>query len=239
MYTRLRLAHIVAADNPRKATDVKITTFWRQNDGKRGKARFADGWERPSATTRRQGTNGCGRERSLATKIGRCLGGEWRCLDGARQQGTRSDGWQRIGWRQGTAADGGLRRRWRDRGTFSFYMNFKIASCRTVYWNRTDVKKRKKSYKKCKIVDHRFKFVTHRRPPLQCRRYSQTTRHQQSSPVTLRTKFASHCRTKVVTISLLAAMCRQGSICDVTCRCFVVNGRWQRLPTKLWRPQND
>ena len=58
--------------------------------------------------------------------------------------------------------------------------------------------------KKIKIVDHRFKIVTHRRPPLQCRRYSQTTRHQQSSPVTLRTKFASHCRTKVVTISLLA-----------------------------------
>ena len=229
---------------------MKITKFLRQNDGKRGKARFADGWERPSATTRRQGTNGCGRERSLATKIGRCLGGEWRCLDGARQQGTRSDGWQRIGWRQGTAADGGLRRRWRWRWRDSA-ADIKACVCAgrinsrlwrshsSVYWNRTDVKKRKKSHKKFKIVDHRFKIVTHRRPPLQCRRYSRTTRHQQSSPVTLRTKFASHCRTKVVTISLLAAMCRQGLRCDVTCRCFVVNGRWQRLPTKLWRPQND
>ena len=51
----------------------------------------------------------------LRTKsdVTRCLGGEWRFLDGARQ-GTRSDGWQRIGWRQGTAADGRLRRRWRD-----------------------------------------------------------------------------------------------------------------------------
>ena len=104
--TPLRLAHIVAADNPRKATDVKITKCWRQNDGKRGKARFADGWERPSATTRRQGTNGCGRERSLATKIGRCLGGEWRCLDGARQQGTRSD-WLAADWL--AARNGGWR----------------------------------------------------------------------------------------------------------------------------------
>ena len=58
---------------------------------------------------------------------------------------------------------------------------------------------------------------------------------QQSTFVTLRKKF----RTKVVTISLLATMCRQGSRFDVTCRCFVVNGRWQRLPTKLWWPQND
>ena len=89
--------------------------LWRQSDGKRRKkTRFADGWKRPSATTRRQGTNGCGRERSLANKIGRCLGSEWRYLDGARQQGTWSNGWQRIGWRQGTTADGRLRRRWRD-----------------------------------------------------------------------------------------------------------------------------
>ena len=29
-------------------------------------------------------------------------------------------------------------------------------------------------------MDHRLKIVTHRRQPLQCRRYSQTTRHQQS-----------------------------------------------------------
>ena len=50
---------------------------------------------------------------------------------------------------------------------------------------------------------------------------------------------ASHCCTKVVTISLLATMYRQGLRFDVTCRCFVVNGRWQRLPTKLWRPQID
>ena len=46
--------------------------------------------------------------------------------------------------------------------------------------------------------------------------------HQQSTSVTLRTKFASYCRTKVVTISLLTTMCRQGLRFDVTCRCFVV-----------------
>ena len=63
--------------------------------------------------------------------------------------------------------------------------------------------------------------------------------HQQSTSVTLRTKFASCCRTKVVTISLLATMCPQGSRIYVTCRCIVVTGRWQRLPTKLWRPQKN
>ena len=45
-------------DNQRKATDVKITKCWRQSNGKEG---FADGWERPSTTTRRQETNGCRR----------------------------------------------------------------------------------------------------------------------------------------------------------------------------------
>ena len=55
----------------------------------------------------RQGTESSEQNRTLS-------GGEWQCLNGARQQGTRSDGWQRIGWRQGTAADGGLRWQWRD-----------------------------------------------------------------------------------------------------------------------------
>ena len=32
----LRRAHIVAADNRRKATNVKIAKLWRQSDGKRG-----------------------------------------------------------------------------------------------------------------------------------------------------------------------------------------------------------
>ena len=117
VYRSLRWAHIVAANNRRKVTNVKIAKLWRQATAKR-EARFADGWKRPLTVTRRQGTNGYDRERSLANKIGGCLagclGGEWRCLDGARQQGTRSDGWQRIGWRQGTAADGGLRWQWRD-----------------------------------------------------------------------------------------------------------------------------
>ena len=92
---------------------MKITKLWPQSDGKRGISKIRWCWKLPSTTTRRQGTNGCGRERSLA-KIGRCQGGEWRCLDEAWQPGMKSDGWQLIGWRQGTAADGGLRRRWRD-----------------------------------------------------------------------------------------------------------------------------
>ena len=47
---------------------------------------------RAGTTARREGMNGYGRQRSLATKIGRCLGGEWRCLDGAQGGQTAGSG---------------------------------------------------------------------------------------------------------------------------------------------------
>ena len=39
----LRRAHTLAADNRRKATDVKIAKLWRQSDGKREKQNLLTG----------------------------------------------------------------------------------------------------------------------------------------------------------------------------------------------------
>ena len=48
--THTLLAHIVAANNPRRVTDVKMLAAKRQQKGESNVK--ADGWEQPSATTR-------------------------------------------------------------------------------------------------------------------------------------------------------------------------------------------
>ena len=60
-----------------------------KGDGKEGKTKFADVWERTSAITRRQGTNRCGREQSLVSKIECCNGR--RVIMSGRSPATRNE----------------------------------------------------------------------------------------------------------------------------------------------------
>ena len=105
---RLRLAHTM--------TNERWRTWKSQNVGgkataKGEKARFADEWERPFSdnTTARDERL---RQATESSDQNRTLSGRRVTMSGRSPR--KSDGWQRIGWRQGTVADGGLRRRWSD-----------------------------------------------------------------------------------------------------------------------------
>ena len=94
--------------------------------------------------------------------------------------------------------------------TFSFYMNSKIASCRTLL--------------KSNWREKTSKVVTQRRPPLQCRSYSQAIVALRS----LQYRYLPQCVVRVRELTSLAVVCRQWSLTTTTNEIVTA---WKRLET--------